>query len=161
METHERSPKVVSENRVPTSTLLAGFPEEKGLRPGVLALVALRLAQIQECPIGIESHTIALRKNGEREERLRELESWSSSVLFNRHERFALALAENLTSNPEGEVTKSLLGDGPRYFSQDEIIRLVLVIQAMDDWNVTKLEAIRARKKPKVDSIAHNVTTSS
>jgi AhpD family alkylhydroperoxidase len=123
--------------------------------------VGLRLAQLHGSPVGLDSHTNALRKRGEKEERLKELHDWSSSLLFNRHERFVLALAENLTSNPDAPVTKALLEDGPRYFSRDEIIRLTLVIQTIDDWNATDSESIRPAEESKAGSTHHYLTAAS
>jgi len=106
-----------------------------GLDPALLDLVMLRIAQLHQSQIGVETHWLDLRDQRESAERLEQLEMWRESFLFNDRERMALAWGEALSLNPTRTILKQLLEMTKCHFNKEQIISLTLAIMAVIDWN--------------------------
>lgn len=99
----------------------------------ILDLVRLRVSQMNQCPIGISSHVAALREKGVPEAKIRQVETWCNSSLFNQRESIALALAELISVSCE-TVTESVLKMAQDHFTREEITYLVVAIVAVNDF---------------------------
>jgi len=98
-------------------------------------MVRLRVAQICNCQLCMDSHIQALKILGESSERIRQLSSWRESLLYTDRERAALAVSEALGENPPKPVSKSVVRDVRVHFNEAEIVQLALAIFAVNDWN--------------------------
>ncbi len=99
-------------------------------------LVRLRVAQIQECELARDHYLSKLRDDGQSPDRLARLQDWPACALFTRRECAGLALAELLARrNPsESALLPHLLGEMQRQLTREEVVRLVISIEAMEEW---------------------------
>ena len=81
-----------------------------GLERSMVELVKVRASQINGCAFCIDMHRKRARGRGESEERLRMLDAWRDSALFDERERAALALCEAITRIAEDGVSGRGLG---------------------------------------------------
>ena len=72
-------------------------PNPAGLSEGMLALLGLRISQLNGCGEGVYGHHQAAKRAGETEERLVMIAVWRDAPFFTDAERAALDLAERLT----------------------------------------------------------------
>src|SRR5690348_4826297 len=68
-----------------------------GLNEVTLELVNLRASQINGCSVCVDMHARALKKMGEKDERIWAVAAWREAPWFTDAERAALALTEDLT----------------------------------------------------------------
>lgn len=105
--------------------------------PDLIDLARLRVAQVHRCLIGQTHYAEKLRRAGESSARIERVESWPVSLVFTRKERTALALAE-LLAQPESHQSPALahlLEEAQQHLSRAEILRLVVAVEAMQEWN--------------------------
>lgn len=83
-----------------------------GLEPSVVALVTMRVSQINGCAYCLHLHAREARAAGETEDRLHLLAAWAESSLYSERERAALGWADALTrivdSRAPGEAYDAL-----------------------------------------------------
>ena len=101
----------------------------------LVELIKLRAAQIYGCPISIQSHLGELNAWGEPSERLEQLDSWTTSALYNDRERAALAFCESIAQNPARPLPDYLIKEMRHHFTKAAIVQLTLAIVAVSDWN--------------------------
>src|SRR3954469_5083168 len=76
-----------------------------GLEPTLLALVQLRVSQLNGCAYCLDMHATEAREAGESQQRLDVLAGWrEAGSLYSARERAALALAEHITAIGEQGV---------------------------------------------------------
>ena len=107
----------------------------KNLDPKLLALVKLRVSQMNGCAYCLHMHSEEALKLGERPERLILLDAWHESALFTDRERAALAWAESLTRIAETHAPDDVYEEVSKHFSQDELIPLSIAIAMINAWN--------------------------
>lgn len=108
-----------------------------GVSEETLALVQLRVSQINGCSVCADMHSRELEIMGCASERLHTLAAWRETPYFSDAERAALALAEAATriaDNPES-VSDEIWDDAARHFSEQELGGLVVCIAAINAFN--------------------------
>jgi len=108
---------------------------QSGLEDSLMELVKIRASQINGCAYCLHMHTAAARKHGETEERLYLLDAWRDSPLYTDRERAALAWTEALTLLPETHAPDDLYQTLQAHFSEEEQVKLTMVIVAINGWN--------------------------
>ncbi|AXK81325.1 carboxymuconolactone decarboxylase family protein [Pseudolabrys taiwanensis] len=113
-----------------TSMAIAG-----SLDPKLMHLVEIRASQINSCANCINMHAQSAREHGETEQRIYLLSAWREAPCYTDRERAALAWTDALTRISEGapmEGARALLEE---HFSQEEQIKLTLMINIINGWN--------------------------
>ena len=108
---------------------------KSGLETSLYHLVKTRASQINGCAYCIHMHTRDARAHGETEERLYLLNAWRESPLHSERERAALAWTEELTLIAETHASDEAFEEVKRHFSDDEIVKLTVLIGAINAWN--------------------------
>jgi len=128
------------------ATLVPDMARERARSTGdssLLDLARLRVAQVHGCEVGQAHYREKLQRAGESSARLDRVENWPVSLVFTSRERTVLALAE-LLAEPEPHepmLLSHLLREAQDHLTREELIRLVVAIEAMQEW---KTEASRA-----------------
>jgi AhpD family alkylhydroperoxidase len=106
------------------------------LEPRLLALVKMRASQLNGCAWCLDMHAGEARAAGEDQRRLDVLSAWrEASSLFTERERAALAFAEAVTLIGQAGVPDPVWQDLTRSFDQNETVRLLIAIAAINVWN--------------------------
>jgi AhpD family alkylhydroperoxidase len=114
---------------------LEDYVRDCGLEHSLIHLVKTRASQINGCAFCIHMHTRDARAAGESEERLYLLSAWRESPLYTLRERAALAWTESLTLIAETNAPDEDYEDVHRHFAEDELVKLTLLIGAINVWN--------------------------
>lgn len=125
-----------------------------GLDKKLLSLIKVRASQINKCAFCIDMHTKEARKAGETEQRLYALSAWQETSFFTPQERVVLALTEVVTLIADNSVSDELYDRVSRYFSPNEIVKILMVISTINTWNRI---AITTKKVPGSYSVAEAV----
>jgi AhpD family alkylhydroperoxidase len=105
------------------------------LEPSLAELVKIRASQINQCANCINMHTIDARAHGETEQRIALTAAWREAPCFTDRERAALAWTEALTKLSEGHAQESAYNDLAAHFSQEEQVKLTMLINVINGWN--------------------------
>jgi AhpD family alkylhydroperoxidase len=108
---------------------------EEGLDPTLAELIKIRASQINGCARCLVMHTSDARKNGESEERIYLLDAWRESSLYSDRERAVLGWTEALTRVEETGAPDEAYEGLKAHFSEEEQIRITLLISAINSWN--------------------------
>jgi AhpD family alkylhydroperoxidase len=103
--------------------------------PRLLALVKVRVSQINGCAHCLHMHRQEALKQGETEDRLLLLNAWRESQLYTERERAALAWAESLTKIAETHAPDAVYEEAKNAFSDDELVALSIGIAMINAWN--------------------------
>ncbi|HVW21504.1 MAG TPA: carboxymuconolactone decarboxylase family protein [Opitutaceae bacterium] len=109
----------------------------QGVPPATVALVHLRVSQINGCGQCIDGGAKHALKDGETAERLFALSAWREAPYFTAAERAALDLAEAATriaDSPEG-VPDAVWDEASRHYDESGMAGLVLVIAVVNLFN--------------------------
>jgi AhpD family alkylhydroperoxidase len=109
--------------------------QTSGLEPLLRELVMTRAAQINGCAFCIHHHIADARKYGETEDRLHLLTAWRESALYSERERAALGWTEALTLVSQTHAPDDAYAALCRHFSEDEQVKLTLLIAQTNAWN--------------------------
>jgi AhpD family alkylhydroperoxidase len=113
-----------------TSTLIAS-----SLEPALSELVKIRASQINGCANCLNMHTVSARENGETEQRIYLLSAWREAPCYTDRERAALGWTEALTRLSEGHSHESAYEALKAHFTQEEQVKLTLLINIINGWN--------------------------
>jgi AhpD family alkylhydroperoxidase len=105
------------------------------LEPSLAELIKIRASQINQCANCINMHTIDARAHGETEQRIALTAAWREAPCFSDRERAALAWTEALTTLSEGHRQESAYNDLAAHFSQEEQVKLTMLINVINGWN--------------------------
>jgi AhpD family alkylhydroperoxidase len=108
---------------------------EEGLDPKLAELIKIRASQINGCARCLVMHSSDARKNGESEERIYLLDAWRESSLYSDRERAVLGWTEALTRAEETGAPDEAYEGLKAHFSEEEQIRITLLISAINSWN--------------------------
>lgn len=102
-----------------------------------LALVALRVSQINGCSVCADIHSRELVSLGTRTERLHTLAAWRETPYFSDAERAALALAESATrlADSPDPVPDAVWAEAARHYGESQLAALVVSIAAINAFN--------------------------
>src|SRR5271170_6367314 len=111
---------------------------EKGRVPrATLELMNLRASQINGCGVCVDMHSRALRKLGEKDERIFAVAAWREAPYYSDAERAALALAEaasRLSDRPD-PVPDEVWDEAARHYTEPQLAALVVAIAAINAFN--------------------------
>ena len=105
------------------------------LEPTLIELVKIRASQINGCANCINMHTTEARSRGETEQRIYLLSAWREAPCYTERERAALGWTEALTRLSEGHTHESAYGALKAQFSDEEQVKLTLMINVINGWN--------------------------
>ncbi len=106
------------------------------LEPKTLHLLKIRASQINGCAYCLDMHTTESRKDGENQRRLDVLAAWREAPSwFSEAEQAVLELTEEVTLIGNGGVSDEVWTRVKSSFSEDQIIRLLMAISAINTWN--------------------------
>ena len=105
------------------------------LEPSLIELVKIRSSQINGCANCINMHTTEARNHGETERRIYLLSAWREAPCYTERERAALGWTEALTRLSEGHTHESAYGALQAQFSDEEQVKLTLMINIINGWN--------------------------
>lgn len=111
------------------------YVRNTGLDHKLIALVELRVSQINGCAFCLSLHTKALRESGEREDRLAVLPAWRETDWFTPQERAALAWAEAVTTLEGQQVPDIVYHQARAEFTEKELADLTLAIISINGLN--------------------------
>lgn len=111
--------------------------EKSGVSRTVLELTNLRAGQINGCSVCVDMHSRALRKLGEKEERIFCVGAWREAPYYSEAERAALALTEAATrlADRSDPVPDDIWNEAARHFDEKQLGGLVLSIGLINLWN--------------------------
>ncbi|NGM50695.1 carboxymuconolactone decarboxylase family protein [Caulobacter sp. 602-2] len=105
------------------------------LEPSLIELVKIRASQINACANCINMHTAEARAQGETEQRIYLLSAWREAPCYTPRERAALAWTEALTRLSEGHTQEVAHAALAAEFTQEEQVKLTLMINVINGWN--------------------------
>jgi len=105
------------------------------LEPSLVELVKIRSSQINGCANCINMHATEARNRGETEQRIYLLSAWREAPCYTERERAALGWTEALTRLSEGHTHESAYGALKAQFSDEEQVKLTLMINVINGWN--------------------------
>jgi AhpD family alkylhydroperoxidase len=117
-------------NWVRTSMAIAS-----SLDPKLIGLVEIRASQINGCANCLNMHTVEARAKGETEQRIYLLSAWREAPCYTDRERAALDWTEALTRLSEAHRHESAYQGLKAHFSEEEQVKLTLMINVIDGWN--------------------------
>jgi AhpD family alkylhydroperoxidase len=108
-----------------------------GLSEATRELIHLRASQINGCSVCVDMHSRALKKLGEKDERIWSVGAWRETPWFSDAERAALALTEDLTRCADrGDVVPDALWEEvARHYDEKARAALLLSIAGINVWN--------------------------
>jgi AhpD family alkylhydroperoxidase len=105
------------------------------LEPSLVELVKIRASQINGCANCINMHATEARRQGETEQRIYLLSAWREAPCYTERERAALGWTEALTRLSEGHTHESAYATLKSQFSDEEQVKLTLMINIINGWN--------------------------
>jgi AhpD family alkylhydroperoxidase len=116
---------------------LAKSIEKAGVPRATLELANLRTSQINGCSVCVDMHSRALKKLGEKDERIFAAAAWREAPYYSDAERAALALAEavaRLSDRPDA-VSEEIWKEAARHYDETQLSALVVSLGAINLWN--------------------------
>jgi AhpD family alkylhydroperoxidase len=98
-------------------------------------LVEIRASQINGCANCINLHTTDARSKGESEQRIYLLSAWREAPCYTTRERAALGWTDALTRLSEGHTFEEAYEELKAQFSEEEQVKLTLMINIINGWN--------------------------
>jgi len=98
-------------------------------------LVEIRASQINGCANCINMHTADARSKGETEQRVYLLAAWREAPCYTDRERAALGWTDALTKLSEGHRLDDAREALQEHFTEEEQIKLTLMINVINGWN--------------------------
>jgi AhpD family alkylhydroperoxidase len=133
--TQRVNPYTVAPDGVAALIGVENYLKECGLDHKLIALVKMRVSQINGCAYCLHMHSTEARKLGETEAWLYLLDAWHESKLYSERERAALAWAEALTHIVASRAPDDVYDAARRQFSEKELADLSIVIAMINAWN--------------------------
>ncbi|HWB45139.1 MAG TPA: carboxymuconolactone decarboxylase family protein [Hyphomicrobiaceae bacterium] len=113
----------------------ASIAVNTSVEPKLADLVKIRASQINGCAHCLNMHTKEALDKGETVQRLSVLPAWREAPLFSDRERAALAWTEAMTRLSEGRDRESAYEALKAEFSEEEQVKLTLLINVINGWN--------------------------
>jgi AhpD family alkylhydroperoxidase len=137
MEARMKNPAMTLAGAMEALLALGHAVDAGGVPRTTLELCNLRASQINGCAVCLDMHSRALKKLGERDEKLFAVAAWREAPYFSDAERAALALteAETRLADRGDAVTDSVWQEAAQHFEEKALAALVLSIGAINLWN--------------------------
>jgi AhpD family alkylhydroperoxidase len=137
MQPRIKNPAMIIPDAMQAIQQLNAATDKGGVPAATLALVHLRVSQINGCSACVHSGTGAARKSGETDDRLATVAAWREAPFFTDAERAALALAEaatRLADRPD-PVPDEIWDEAARHYDEQGLAGLVLMIATSNLFN--------------------------
>lgn len=105
------------------------------LERSLVELMKTRSSEINRCASCINMHTVEARAQGETEQRLYLLSAWREAPCYTDRERAALGWTDALTRLSEAHATDADRAALRAHFSEEEQVKLTLLINVINGWN--------------------------
>ena len=115
--------------------MAASLAINASLEPTLVELVKIRASQINGCANCLNMHTAEARAKGETEQRIYLLSAWREARCYTERERAALAWTDALTRISEGHTHEAAYRALKAHFSEEEQVKLTLVVDIINGWN--------------------------
>jgi len=111
--------------------------EKVGVPRATLELMNLRASQINGCSVCVDMHSRALRKLGEKAERIFAVGAWREAPYYSDAERAALGLTEAASrlSDRADPVPDEVWKEAARHYDETQLGALVMSIGMINLWN--------------------------
>ncbi len=111
------------------------YVKQCGLEQSLLELIRIRVSQINGCAYCIDIHTKDARAEGESEQRLYCLSSWSETPFYSDRERAALAWAEAVARLSMNQMRNDVYENAMAHFSAKELVDLTMAVISINSMN--------------------------
>lgn len=137
MQPRMKNPAEVIPEAVQPIQALYATAYKGGVPPATLALVHLRVSQINGCSSCVDGGVRHAKQAGETDERLFGVSAWRDMPYFDEAERAALALAEAVTrlSDQPDPVPDSVWNEAARLYDEKALAGLLLAIATTNVFN--------------------------
>ncbi|MCL2453155.1 MAG: carboxymuconolactone decarboxylase family protein [Alphaproteobacteria bacterium] len=137
MQPRIKSPAMTLPGAFEALMTLAKSIEKCGVPRATLELMNMRASQINGCSVCLDLHSRALKKIGEKDERIIAVAAWREAPYYTDAERAALALAEAATRlNDRGDpVPDEIWKEAARHYNEAALGGLVMSIGLINLWN--------------------------
>jgi AhpD family alkylhydroperoxidase len=111
--------------------------QKSGVSRATFELTNLRASQINGCSVCVDMHSRALRKLGEKDERIFAVSAWRESPYYSDAERAALALTEAVSrlSDRADPVPDEVWKEAARHYNESQLSALVMSLGVINLWN--------------------------
>jgi len=137
MQPRIKQPAMIVPGAFEAIMALAKSVEKCGVPRATLELMNMRASQINGCSVCLDLHSRALKKIGEKDERIIAVAAWREAPYYSDAERAALALAEAATRlNDRGDpVPDEIWSEAARHYSEVALGALIVSIGLINLWN--------------------------
>ena len=137
MQARMKNPALVIPGAMQGSMALNAAVRQSGVSATILALVHMRVSQINGCSVCVDMGWRELKHAGETDVRLFMVSAWREAPYFSDAERAALALAEAATrvADRPDAVSDEVWEEAARYFSEQELAGITMMIGMTNFWN--------------------------
>jgi len=137
MQPRMNSPAMTLPGAMDSLMALEKSIEHCGVPRATLELMNMRASQINGCSVCVDMHGRALKKVGEKDERIFAVGAWREAPYFSDAERAALALTEAATRiNDRAEaIPDEIWQETARYYDETALSALVMAIGLINLWN--------------------------
>ena len=97
------------------------------ISPALRSLIIVRVSQLNGCLFCVDLNSSILLESGTPDSKVKELEFWRKSMLFNDIEKIVLDYTEAITIT-EKRMSEDLFNSLKNFFSEDQIIELTATI---------------------------------
>lgn len=125
-----QNPAVILSDMMQPIQALYAVTYKGGVPPQTLALVHLRVSQINGCSSCVDAGARSAKQTGETDDRLFAVPAWRDTPYFSDAERAALALAEAVTrlSDRADPVPDAVWEDAAKHYNETGLAALLLSI---------------------------------
>ena len=137
MESRIKNPALTPPGAMESLSALHKSIAKAGLPRSTLELTNLRASQINGCSVCLDLHSRALKRLGEKDERIIAVAAWREAPYYTDAERAALALAEAATrlSDRAEPVPDEVWKEAARHYNETALSALVMSIGLINLWN--------------------------
>jgi AhpD family alkylhydroperoxidase len=137
MQERMKNPAVIIPDAMQAIQGLTKATYQGGVPAATLALVHLRVSQINGCSACLQGGAAQARKAGETEDRLATVAAWRDAPYFTDAERAALALAEAVTrlADRPDPVPDEIWDEAARHYDEQGLAALLLGIATTNVFN--------------------------
>src|SRR5215510_4857282 len=137
MKARMKSPVLTLPGAMEAVMTLSKVVENAGVSPELRELLSLRASQINGCAVCIDMHSRALKKLGEKDERIFSVAAWREAPYYSDAERAVLALTEAATrlSDRADAVPDEIWNEATRHYNETALASLVMSIGLINLWN--------------------------
>jgi AhpD family alkylhydroperoxidase len=137
MQPRIKQPAITVPGAFEALTALTKSIEISGVPRATLELMNMRASQINGCSVCLDLHSRALKKIGEKDERIIAVAAWREAPYYSDAERAALALTEAATrlNDRADPVSDEIWREAARHFNEAALGALVMSIGLINLWN--------------------------